>query len=44
MSVSGLGRIAMADRMSVDQLREALQNKSLPGYNAVPMIEEKLDI
>lgn len=44
MSVSGLGRIAMADKMSVDQLREALQNRTLPAYIAVPLIEEKLDM
>lgn len=41
---NALGRIAMADKMSVDQLREALQNKTLPAYIAVPLIEEKLDM
>lgn len=44
MSVTGLGRIAMADRMSVDQLKEALQNKTLPAYIAIPLIEEKMDM
>lgn len=44
MSVTGLGRIATAEKMSVDQLREALQNKTLPAYIAVPLIEEKLDM
>lgn len=44
MSVSGLGRIATAERMSVDQLKEALQNKTLPAYIAIPLIEEKMDM
>lgn len=44
MSVTGLGRIATAEKMSVDQLREALQNKTLPAYIAVPLIEEKMDM
>ena len=44
MSVTGLGRIAMADKMSVDQLKEALQNKTLPAYIAIPLIEEKMDM
>lgn len=34
----------MADRMSVDQLKEALQNKTLPAYIAIPLIEEKMDM
>ena len=41
---SALGRIAMADRMSVDQLKEALQNKTLPAYIAIPLIEEKMNM
>jgi hypothetical protein len=41
---SALGRIAMADKMSVDQLKEALQNKTLPAYIAIPLIEEKMDM
>ena len=36
-----IGRIAMADKMSVGQLEEALQNKTLPAYIAIPLIEEK---
>ena len=44
MSVTGLGRIAIADKMSVDQLKEALQNKTLPAYIAVPLIEEKMNM
>lgn len=44
MSVTGIGRIAMADKMSVDQLKEALQNKTLPAYIAIPLIEEKMDM
>lgn len=34
----------MADRMSVDQLKEALQNKTLPAYIAIPLIEEKMNM
>lgn len=41
MSVTGLGRVALAEKMSVDQLKEALNNKTLPAYIAVPLIEEK---
>lgn len=41
---SALGRIAMADKMSVEQLKEALQNKTLPAYIAIPLIEEKMDM
>jgi hypothetical protein len=41
MSVTGIGRIALAEKMSVDQLEAALQNKTLPAYIAIPLIEEK---
>jgi len=41
---NALGRIAMADKMSVNQLKEALQNKTLPAYIAIPLIEEKMDM
>lgn len=34
----------MADKMSVNQLKEALQNKTLPAYIAIPLIEEKMDM
>jgi len=44
MSVTGLGRIAMAEKMSVSQLQEALENKTLPAYIAAPLLEEKLDM
>jgi len=44
MSVTGLGRIAMAERMSVAQLQEALENKTLPAYIAAPLLEEKMDM
>jgi len=44
MSVTGLGRIAMAEKMSVAQLKEALENKTLPAYIAAPLLEEKLDM
>jgi hypothetical protein len=41
---SALGRIAMAEKMSVNQLKEALQNKTLPAYIAIPLIEEKMNM
>lgn len=44
MSVTGSGRIAMAEKMSVSQLQEAFENKTLPAYIAGPLIEEKLDM
>lgn len=44
MSVTGLGRIAMAEKMSVSQLQEALENKTLPAYIAAPLLEEKLNM
>jgi len=44
MSVTGLGRVAMAEKMSVTQLKEALENKTLPAYIAAPLLEEKLDM
>jgi hypothetical protein len=44
MSVTGLGRIATAEKMSVNQLQEALENKTLPAYIAVPLLEEKMDM
>lgn len=44
MSVTGLGRIATAEKMSVSQLQEALENKTLPAYIAVPLLEEKMDM
>lgn len=37
-------RISTAEKMSVDQLKEALQNKTIPAYIAVPLIEEKLNM
>ena len=44
MSVTRSGRIAMAEKMSVSQLQEAFENKTLPAYIAGPLIEEKLDM
>lgn len=44
MSISGLGRIATAEKMSVEQLQEALRNKSLPAYIGIPLLEEKMDM
>jgi hypothetical protein len=38
------GRVATAERMSVDQLKQALENKTLPAYIAIPLIEEKLNM
>jgi len=42
--ISGIGRIATAERMSVDQLKQSLQNKTLPAYIAIPLIEEKMNM
>lgn len=41
---SMIGRIATAEKMSVDQLREALENKTLPAYIAIPLLQEKMDM
>jgi hypothetical protein len=44
MSLTGIGRIATAEKMSLQQLEEALQNKTLPAYIAIPLIDEKADM
>lgn len=44
MSVTGVGRIATAEKMSVEQLKTALENKTLPAYIAYPLIDEKLNM
>ena len=41
---SMIGRISTAEKMSVDQLREALENKTLPAYIAIPLLQEKMDM
>ena len=37
-------RISDAEKLSVDQLKTAMQDKSLPAYIAIPLIEEKMDM
>lgn len=37
-------RISDAEKLSVDQLKEAMQGKTLPAYIAIPLIEEKMDM
>lgn len=40
----GLGRLAMAEKLSIPQLQEALENRSIPAYIGVPLLEEKIQI
>lgn len=42
--INELGRIATAERLSIEQLQQALQNKSLPAYIAIPLIQEKTEL
>ena len=37
-------RIADAAKLSIDQLKEAMERKTLPAYIAIPLIEEKMDM
>ena len=38
----GLGRLAMAEKLSRSQLEEAIENKSIPAYIGIPLLEEKI--
>ena len=38
----GLGRLALAEKLSIGQLQEAIQNKSIPAYIGIPLLEEKM--
>jgi hypothetical protein len=42
--INELGRIAKAERLSVEQLKQELQDKSLPAYIAIPLIQEKMEM
>ena len=37
----GLGRVALAERLSISQLEEAIQNRTIPAYIGIPLLEEK---
>ena len=38
----GLGRLALAEKLSIGQLQEAIQNKTIPAYIGIPLLEEKM--
>jgi hypothetical protein len=40
----GLGRVALAERLSIPQLEEAIQNKTIPAYIGIPLLEEKTQL
>jgi hypothetical protein len=40
----GLGRVALAERLSISQLEEAIQNKTIPAYIGIPLLEEKTQL
>ena len=44
MIAEGLGRVALAERLSIPQLEEALENRSIPAYIGVPLLEEKVQM
>jgi hypothetical protein len=44
MIAQGLGRVALAEKLSIPQLEEALENRSIPAYIGVPLLEEKVQM
>jgi len=44
MIAQGLGRVALAEKLSIPQLEEALQNRTIPAYIGVPLLEEKVQM
>ena len=40
----GLGRVAQAEKLSIQQLEEALENRTIPAYIGIPLLEEKMQI
>jgi hypothetical protein len=40
----GLGRVAQAEKLSIQQLEEALENRTIPAYIGIPLLEEKVQI
>lgn len=44
MIAQGLGRVALAEKLSIPQLEEALENRTIPAYIGVPLLEEKVQM
>ena len=42
MITSTLGRMASADKLSVQQLKQAVQNGTVPAYIGIPLLQEKM--
>jgi uncharacterized protein YukE len=40
----GLGRVAQAEKLSIQQLEEALENRTIPAYIGIPLLEEKVQL
>jgi len=40
----GLGRIAQAEKLSIQQLEDALENRTIPAYIGIPLLEEKVQL
>lgn len=40
----GLGRIALAEKLSIGQLQEAIENRTIPAYIGIPLLEEKVQL
>jgi hypothetical protein len=40
----GLGRLAFAEKLSISQLEQALENRTIPAYIGVPLLEEKVQM
>lgn len=40
----GLGRVAMAEKLSIQQLEDALENRTIPAYIGIPLLEEKVQL
>lgn len=44
MISQALGRVALAEKLSIQQLEEALENRTIPAYIGVPLLEEKIQM
>jgi len=44
MSINMLGRMADAEKLSIPQLQQVIQNGTLPAYIGVPLLQEKLQM
>jgi len=42
MITSTLGRMASADKLSVQQLKQAVQDGTVPAYIGIPLLQEKM--